>query len=137
MNDAEIGDRLLRLRQDRKMSQGEFAERLGFSAGAYKNYERGEREVPSSLLLAAHKEFDADPLWLLSGETARPSNDAKLLAAVGEAVELAIADSGVQISRTKKWEIISYVYLEAIREGALNQMLIATLISVGGKTDDE
>lgn len=136
MNDAEIGERLLRLRQERKMSQADFAERLGFSPGAYKNYERGEREVPSSLVLAAFKEFDADPLWLLSGEAVRPSQNAKLLAAVGETVETAIQELGVEIGMAKKWEMISFVYLEAIREGAVNQLLISTLVSIGGKNHE-
>jgi len=68
MTNVEVGGRLLRLRRDNHCSQGEFARRLGVSVGAYQGYERGEREVPSSLLLALHEELGVDPLWMLAGE---------------------------------------------------------------------
>jgi len=69
MTKIEVGDRLLRLRRDNRCSQGEFARRLRVSVGAYQGYERGEREVPSSLLWALHEEFGVDPLWVLAGES--------------------------------------------------------------------
>jgi transcriptional regulator with XRE-family HTH domain len=140
MDNQKIGERLLRFRQEKKLSQAEFAERLGVSAGAYKNYERGDREIPSSLLLALHQEFDVDPLWLITAEDddslrprMHPKHDLKLLEGVGMAVEGAIAEYGKPLSSAKKWEIISFVYGYCIREGKPDQALISTLVSVGGK----
>jgi transcriptional regulator with XRE-family HTH domain len=140
MDNQKIGERLLRFRQEKKLSQAEFAERLGVSAGAYKNYERGDREIPSSLLLALHQEFDVDPLWLITAEdddSLRPrtrlKHDLKLLEGVGMDVEGAIVEYGKPFSSAKKWKIISFVYGNSIREGKPDQALISTLVSVGGK----
>jgi transcriptional regulator with XRE-family HTH domain len=68
MTNVEVGDRLLRVRQENRLSQIEFARRLGVSVGAYQGYERGERETPSSMLWALYKEFQIDPLWVLGGD---------------------------------------------------------------------
>jgi transcriptional regulator with XRE-family HTH domain len=94
MDDQKIGERLLRFRQEKKLSQAEFAGRLGVSPGAYKNYERGDREIPASVLLALHQEFEVDPLWLITAEDddslrprMRPKHDLKLLEGVGMDVE--------------------------------------------------
>jgi transcriptional regulator with XRE-family HTH domain len=129
MNNEEVGDRLLLFRQGVKLSQAEFAERLGASPGAYKNYERGEREIPSSLLWSLHREFDVDPLWVLAGES---NIDRKLLTAIGMAVENVMEQQGIPLTSAKKWQIISFAYGQCTRDKKPDQALISTLVSVGG-----
>ena len=147
MSDQKIGERLLRIRQAQKLSQIEFAERLGVSAGAYKNYERGEREIPSLLLLALFKEFGIDPLWVLGDEEneseqpiVRPKHDHSLLIAIGTAVEDAIAKQGIKLTSAKKWEIVGYAYRQALIQAKPDASLpkaddasISALVSIVGK----
>ena len=139
MDNGKIGERLLRLRQEAKLSQADFAKRLGASPGAYQHYERGDREIPSSLLWALKEEFDVDPLWMIAPDSdadarhrMRPTHDVKLLADVGMAVETAIADYGKPLTLTKKWEIIAFLYGYCAREGNMDRGLLSTLVSVGG-----
>jgi len=139
MDNKKVGERLLRLRQEEKLSQADFAKRLGASPGAYQHYERGEREIPSSLLWALKEEFDVDPLWMMAPESAddarprmRPTQDMKLLADVGMAVETAIAEYGKPLTLPKKWEIIAFLYGHCAREGKMDRSLLSTVVSGGG-----
>lgn len=68
----QIGARLAAVRSQEGIGQNEFAMRLGISPRAYQNYERGEREIPSSFLTALHETFGIDPLWVLTGPDATP-----------------------------------------------------------------
>lgn len=63
-----FGERLLMVRMWVYQSQVEFAETLGLSPRAYANYERGEREMPTALLLQLYERFKIDPVRLLTGE---------------------------------------------------------------------
>lgn len=63
-----VHDRLAEVRKDAGLTQTEFAERIKVSRRAYVNYERGEREIPSSLLLLLHDELSISPTWLLTGK---------------------------------------------------------------------
>lgn len=121
------------------MSQAEFVKELGISLGAYKNYERGERDLPTPVLWRLYEVYGVDPLWLLSpdgGDAApprlRPTHDDALLEAVGLAVESAIEQRGSKITRKKKWEIIKGVYGASLREGRLKSDYVDLLIAVGG-----
>lgn len=70
-DDSSVGARLKAIRKKEGLTQQEFAESLMVSFSAYKNYEKGVRDVTEGLILALHKEFDVDPLWLLTGKTGR------------------------------------------------------------------
>jgi transcriptional regulator with XRE-family HTH domain len=139
MNVVEIGERLLRIRQEKKLSQADFAERLGVSLGAYKNYERGEREIPALILWSLFKEFDIDPLWVFEGDETdlqltrvRPKHDLSLLVAIGLGVEKAMEDACAKFSSKKKFEIISVAYKQALIQSKIDGSLIASLVSIGG-----
>ena len=133
MDNKKIGERLLRIRQDRKLSQTDFAAAIGVSQSAYNNYERGDRDIPSYLLLEIFIKFEIDPIFILTGEGSHAGYIPELMIASGKAVESAITDSGVEFDASQKWEMINFVYLQAVREGAVNQLLISTLLSIGGK----
>lgn len=63
-----IHNRLAEVRKDTDLTQTEFAQRMGVSRRAYVNYERGEREIPSSLILLLHDELSISPTWMLTGK---------------------------------------------------------------------
>lgn len=64
-HDIDLGLRMNKVRKLFKMSQEEFSSKLAISRSAYQNYERGEREVPSSVVAKLVDQFDLDPLWLM------------------------------------------------------------------------
>lgn len=63
----EIGERLRRLRKASGRTQQEFAESLGISLRAYKNYESGGRELPSSVVMRLCEISSVSPSWILNG----------------------------------------------------------------------
>ncbi len=65
---VEIAERLRKLRQELGMTQNEFARRLGISQRTLSHYERGERQIPLSIIQKILREFpEVNPLWLLEG----------------------------------------------------------------------
>ncbi|MGQ3674226.1 helix-turn-helix domain-containing protein [Xanthobacter sp. TB0139] len=64
----EMGDRLRRLRRAAGQTQVEFAETLGVSLRAYKGYEGGEREIPTSVILKLCDMSSVTPSWILTGK---------------------------------------------------------------------
>ena len=69
------------MRSEAKLSQAEFAARVGTSQSAYATYEKGLRETPLSVAAAACRQFDVSPYWLIFGEGAKQAADAAELAA--------------------------------------------------------
>lgn len=63
--DIGLGLRMSQVRKACGMSQEEFSAKLAISRSAYQNYERAEREVPSSVVAKLVDQFDLDPLWLM------------------------------------------------------------------------
>ncbi len=49
-------------------SQHDFAESLGVSFSAYKNYEKGSRSITKDVIVALQELHHVDPIWLLTGE---------------------------------------------------------------------
>lgn len=64
---AGLGQRLSALRKVAGLSQSELADKLGISRSSYQYYERNERDLPSSLLLAICEFFDDDAHRVLTG----------------------------------------------------------------------
>jgi transcriptional regulator with XRE-family HTH domain len=62
-----IGRRLAQIRLKQDQNQLEFAQALGISSGALKNYERGHTEPPVSLVRLLHERYDTNPTWFLLG----------------------------------------------------------------------
>lgn len=68
-----VSERLSSIRKSVSLTQSEFSEKVGVSRRAYVNYERGERELPSSFVVRLHDIFSINPTWLLTGEGAKTS----------------------------------------------------------------
>lgn len=62
-----IGKRLTETRKEQSLNQIEFAELLGVSQSAYKNYERDFRLPPVSFLIKLHEAYESDLSWILLG----------------------------------------------------------------------
>ena len=73
MNDRAreaMGRRLSEVRFKHSLSQADMATKFGLSVKGYQNYEKGDREIPSSLLVGLHDQMGIDPLWVLTGADA-------------------------------------------------------------------
>ena len=57
--------RLRDLREDRDLLQRQVAERLRCSQRVYSNYERGERDIPTDLLIRLSEFYDVSVDYLL------------------------------------------------------------------------
>jgi transcriptional regulator with XRE-family HTH domain len=125
MVEQGMGHRLSAVRRQKKLSQEEMAERLQVSRSAYQYYERGERDLPASLLLKVFQEFEADPLWVLEGEvepglTRREREMARAYRKVGMAVEHRIRERGLAVPDEKKWDAIDFLFAEFLNQDLLN-----------------
>ena len=78
-----IAENLLKLRKELKLSQNEFALKLGIIPRAYVNYERGERKPPYEMLITLSNDFDVNLNWLINdkgkmfNKTVAQFNDSK------------------------------------------------------------
>lgn len=63
--------RLREVRKHYKLTQAEVTEILDISRSSYQYYERNERDVPASMLIAFIIHFQLDAEWLLFGDAGR------------------------------------------------------------------
>lgn len=68
MTQQTENERLKLLRYSTKLSQGDFADRVGLKQGSYSDVERGKASISPALLRALVEKFNADANWLLTGE---------------------------------------------------------------------
>ncbi|UNE49914.1 helix-turn-helix transcriptional regulator [Bacillus amyloliquefaciens] len=61
-------DRLTQLRKEKKLTQGEMAEKVGVHRGTYANYERGHRQPDYETLVKIADFFEVSTDFLLRGE---------------------------------------------------------------------
>lgn len=124
---AASGRRLAAIRSANQMTQHEFAESLGLSARAYANYERGEREMPTSLFKSLVEVFGIDPLWLLTGSDtdlmyiakSHPL-DADLLESIVCLIEGWLTKHRRVLKPEKKARVIRLAYEHCIEQGQVN-----------------
>ena len=60
-----MANRLRDLREDRDLLQRQVAERLRCSQRVYSNYERGERDIPTDILIRLSEFYDVSVDYLL------------------------------------------------------------------------
>ncbi len=115
-DNVPIGRRLAGVRERTRLSQNEFAERIGLSPRAYQNYERGEREIPAITLKTLYDVFGIDPLWVLTGPgwsppDKTPSPNLDVLESVVIAVEKNLLKTHRKLAPAKKARLIKVLYL--------------------------
>lgn len=74
-----MAERFEQVRKREGLTQEAYSQRLGISRGAYQNYAKGGREIPSSVLAALLREFEVDPYWMLQGDDAGASTEKERL----------------------------------------------------------
>ena len=74
-----VGERLKKIRQDRKISQNDFAEMLNVSRSTYLLVEKGEREINFKMLEALKNEFNISSDWVLFGDDNKSCNNDEVL----------------------------------------------------------
>ena len=52
-----------------------FAEAPEVSQSAYNTYERGQREIPLTVLYLRYSTFNVNPIWMMTGESSRHNQD--------------------------------------------------------------
>lgn len=138
---ATIGYRLAELRSSRSMSQKDMAGQLGVSLRAYQSYERGEREIPASLLASLFDALQVEPLWMLKGPAASMSRegagmtaDMALVASSVQVVEAWLAKRQKQMERKAKAEFIGLVYGMSHFTGVVDAGAVGDLMKIIDET---
>lgn len=65
---SDIKDRIRELRKETKLSQTDFAERLGCGRGVIKGIEEGQTELKPALADLICRTYNCDPVWLETGQ---------------------------------------------------------------------
>lgn len=136
-NNITNGKRLLDIRAVSQLSQQDFALKLGLSHRAYANYERGEREMPTSLFQSLVETFRIDPLWLLTGQEDEPlylseskSLDASLLEGIVCLVEEWLAKYQRTLRPEKKARVIRLAYDHCISLGQVDAGYVSQMLDL-------
>lgn len=112
---SDIGKRLAIVREREGFLQIPFAKELGVSQSAYKNYERGARPVPVSLIARICEDYGVSPAWLLLGEGQINSDmNGELVEAAVLAVEKFAKMNDLEPPVERKAKLIRFVYEEVI-----------------------
>jgi transcriptional regulator with XRE-family HTH domain len=70
----KMGERLAMMREDRKLTQEQLAEKAGVSQGAISAYERGERPgIPLAIVMRLVDALDTTIQYIAYGEPLRPA----------------------------------------------------------------
>ncbi len=115
---AVIGGRLATLREQFRLSQKEFAAKLGVSLRAYQNYERGEREIPASLIRALYDTFKVQPVWLLLGGADPIQNRGEIDPTLAEAIAQDLDNEIVGFSPSLNGYHLALIYNRVIKRVA-------------------
>lgn len=121
---ATVGARLAMARGRLKLTQQQLGDAVDASARAMTNWERGLRELPSSVAARMCQDLDVSANWLLAGIGAQAvsslSVDASRLASVIERVEALDSRMKSRMPLAAKSKLIADLYVLAGDDGALD-----------------
>ncbi|KZL19544.1 transcriptional repressor DicA [Pseudovibrio axinellae] len=117
MSNEDLGARIEAIRKKAGLRQLDFCKVLGVSRASLHNYMKGERDLPSSILLTLHREFQADPSWVLLGEGEKSlSEHEKIIAEntllIGKVVDERILELGMTVRPEKRDETVLFFLAE-------------------------
>ena len=133
---ADLGQRLTRVRDTTGLSQAAFADTLGLSLRAYANYERGEREMPVALYRALYEIYGIDPVWLLAGSGEQPvkaatrTMDFALVDTIIQCVDTELAAMGKVLKPAMRIRILRALYALSAEKGRLDVGSVRDLLSI-------
>lgn len=116
------GERLATFRKSLGKNQIQFAEELGVSQSAYKNYEREATDPPISLVIKLCKEYGLSAEWLLLGRSGMTSamTDSIIEGAVTVTRSFMI-ENGFNISPEKEAKVVQYLVRKMCEAGRVNR----------------
>ena len=134
-NNIAIGERLVAAREAQRLTQVDFAELLGLSPRAYQNYERGEREMPTTVLTALHAVFGIDPLWVLVGPGRAPrhaavSDKSDVLEEIIITVETHLQRTRKTLAPPKKARLIKVLYVHFLDKTKIDTKHLAEMLAL-------
>jgi transcriptional regulator with XRE-family HTH domain len=131
---AEVAVRLAAVRAASGLTQAQFAQSIGISDRSYVNYERGEREVPATVLREMLTVYGVDPAWVLTGGddgpkymSARQMDEATLLE-IFEVVGAELKTAKRSFTFAKYARFLYLAYQHALEDGAVNSRRVRELI---------
>lgn len=118
---VSVGRRLAEIRKDKDERQPEFARKLGVSESAYKNYERGERDLPLKTAKDICERYDVNPAWLLLGNGVKYGSEIKPLLQKCESAVSTFIDKnpGDQFVLSQRNELMGVITSLALKSGKL------------------
>ena len=75
LNSNILGERLRGARKKQRLTQEQAANQLEANVTTLGNYERGLREPPVSLVVAASRLYQVDLVWMLTGDQATAARE--------------------------------------------------------------
>lgn len=133
---SEVAVRLAAIRAASGLTQLKFAESIGLSDRAYSNYERAEREVPSTVLRELLSVYGVDPAWVLTGGDDQPRYmvereiDESILRKVFEVVALELKAANRTFTSAKYARFLYLAYRYALEDGEVNAKRIRDLVRI-------
>lgn len=129
-----MGRRLSEVRFKHSLSQADMAGKFGLSVKGYQNYEKGDREIPSSLLVGLHDQLGIDPLWVLMGvdapELRWTGEKLDLVSDVVLKLETLLADSEYELSPERKAKLVVLLIQFSQNSKQVDEAKIADLLSL-------
>lgn len=131
---SEVGIRLAAIRAASGLTQVQFSESIGLSDRAYSNYERGIREIPTTVLRALMDVHNIDPVWMINGDEVEPEYlverklDQQLLAEVFDVVSRELKAAKLTFTAAKFGKFLYYAYGYAAEERTVSTRHIRDMI---------
>lgn len=119
-----IGKRLDVVRREENLTQEQFSEALGISMSALRNYIRGDRDLPTSILVTLLSKFNVDPLWVIAGENTdhllnRSFDSFTKIKQIWRQVDAYIVKKKYQhLENDDRWRIVSQLYAQYVVQRA-------------------
>lgn len=112
-----IAEGLKKERNKLNLSQKEFAEKLGINARTYASYERGERDISTSILLSICQTLGISSDELLGNSSADTDID-KPLASSDDELKFALFDGSEGVTDEMFEEVKQFAAMVKMREDA-------------------
>ncbi len=119
LDNKKIGARLDSIRTSENLTQEEMASNINISLSSYKNYVRGTRDVPASLVAVLLEKYSIDPLWFVAGEKTdyilnREFKSFNKIKEISNEVEDYLTSKQYSLDRDQKWRIVSQLYAQYV-----------------------
>ena len=111
-------ERIRALREDRDLSQKQLSQALHCSQQVYSNYELGQRDIPTAILISLADFYDTSTDYIL-GRTQRPENKSfRNVQVTKDCSCTALLNAVLSLSEEDREAAVEYVRLLRLKERA-------------------